>query len=143
MKVVSLLSLVAASLAQNLNFTTGCKPSDSYTVNQFDVGPNPVTKGTPFNVHLNGTLLQEITSGSYIKIEVKLGVINVYSQTIDLCKQEADAGHPCPIAPGPLDLSNGQALPSSAPSGVYNLKLSWLNADNSTITCAQGNIKIV
>ena len=58
---------------------------------------------------------EEVTGGE-VKVELKYGIIPVYSGTLDLCTLLDQVGEPCPVKPNPNGyFTTSQAIPSAIP----------------------------
>ena len=58
---------------------------------------------------------EQVTSGK-AKVEVKYGIIPVFSDTLDLCTILQDAGISCPVAPGSHSATVTETVPAEIPS---------------------------
>ena len=62
------------------------------------------------------TSLEEEVTGGDVTVEVKYGIIPVYSITLKLCDVLADVGNKCPVKAGNQTASVTEAIPSEVPS---------------------------
>ena len=60
------------------------------------------------------SLEEEVTGGS-IKVELKYGIIPVYSETLNLCDTLKAAGKACPVEAGLQSASITEDIPSDIP----------------------------
>lgn len=58
---------------------------------------------------------EQVTAGK-LKVEVKYGIIPVYSATLQLCTVLQDAGISCPVAPGAHSATVTETVPGAIPS---------------------------
>ena len=58
---------------------------------------------------------EEVTGGE-VKVELKYGIIPIYSETLDLCELLKQIGQDCPVEPDPNGyFTTSQLIPSAIP----------------------------
>ena len=65
--------------------------------------------------------MEEVTGGE-VKVEVKYGIIPVYSGTLQICDLLPDIGMKCPVPKGHGSNSTTQAIPNDIP-GVGDMTM--------------------
>jgi hypothetical protein len=71
--------------------------------------------GTELLITASGTVHETIAEGSYVKLQVKYGLITLITQTIDLCEQLGNVDLGCPVEPGVLTVTKSVDLPKAIP----------------------------
>ena len=66
-------------------------------------------------ISLNGTLSKQLDDGAYVDVTVKLGLITLFRKTLNLCEE---AENSCPIAAGPVVLTDNWDMGTSGPPRV-------------------------
>jgi len=126
---VLLVCLVAVEAKKRTVFTpspvpyTNCGTSgDKATIKSITADPFPPVKGADITVDVSGTLQVTVDRGSHYEIDVSFDGIQLLQKTGDLCDLSPDK-FKCPVAAGPLDISDTLNIPSIAPSGTYDIKV--------------------
>jgi hypothetical protein len=73
------------------------------------------SSGKALEIIASGEVKKTITSGAYVKLVVKYGLIQLLSTTADLCEQLGNVDLSCPLEPGNLTLTKSVDLPSAIP----------------------------
>ena len=97
---------------------------DSITSNEF-----PPVKGDNLVLNVTGNLTKVVTSGTYT-IAISVSGFPLPSITGDI-----DAFSPLPWALGELNFTYSQEIPSEAPPGSYQVKISAVDQDSKQIFC--------
>lgn len=92
-----------------------------------------ICRGKWLYVVTRGYLKQPITQGAAVYLTVKLQafgrLIQVYSQTIDVCGKNEDGEEgECPIESGNVTLTRDVAMPGRIPGGTYEVLIRAVNA---------------
>ena len=89
--------------------------TDIFQLKSVHLNPDPPHRGQGLNVSLSGTLSEDIVEGSYADVKVKLGIIKLYDQRVDLCKEVHEIGEQCPFNKGVLNLEKIVDIPRAVP----------------------------
>ncbi|KAL6950966.1 hypothetical protein ACO0QE_000250 [Hanseniaspora vineae] len=112
-------------------------------IDSIDISPNPPQRGTTLEITAEGVVLEEITEGSFVDVEVRLGYIKLLSQTYDLCeeleKNDID-GLKCPVAPGLYKIKKTVDIPQEVPAGKYNVVARAYTENVDELTCVTGDV---
>lgn len=71
--------------------------------------------GTPLLITATGNVKGRIAKGSYVKVVVKYGLIQLLSTTADLCDQLGNVDLSCPLENGQMTITKSVDLPSAIP----------------------------
>merc|ERR1719238_1964566 len=93
--------------------------------------------GSPLVVSVTGTLSEQVTSGT-LNFEVSILGITLDKKTMSIC----DVGITCPIASGAVKFSITEDIPSDAPPGTYDLKVSATAGTGAQITCFSASVTL-
>ncbi|KAJ3153122.1 Phosphatidylglycerol/phosphatidylinositol transfer protein [Geranomyces variabilis] len=139
----SALAAPATSIAgRDVKITNCGSAGDAFHLTSLDFLPNPPVSGKPITVHLVGSLDKAIAVGASADVTVSLGFFPVINKHIDICDTLAKANISCPVAVGPVDITETMTLPAGIPSGTYTIKLNANNADSSALGCFSEKLKI-
>lgn len=86
-------------------------------------------------VNLTAELTQSIEDGATVDVLVTFGRIIVYSNVVDLCKEEGDADSKCPIEKGFLTFQKEIVVPKPWLKHILTAKANFFNYDQKRITC--------
>jgi len=89
--------------------------SDILTIDYIKISPDPPLKGQDLEIEAVGYLKETIGEGSYIDLTVKLGLIKLLQQRLDLCEQVEKVGKKCPLEKGRQELKHTVTLPKEIP----------------------------
>jgi len=81
---------------------------------------------------LNGKVDEQLQSGSFVTIDVLLGGTKIFSENIDMSQ-----GTTLPVGPGPIVFSYSVSIPSIAPSGNYQVNLTFNDQNANPLACLQ------
>ncbi|KAL6008041.1 hypothetical protein ACLOJK_033547 [Asimina triloba] len=114
-----------------------CEKDNDYEVkvSGVDISPFPIVRSRRTTFSLSASTASpengdKAITGGNLQIDVSLFGINIYSQTIDLCKETS-----CPVSAGNFVLTHRQTLPWLTPPGSYTLKMQVLGADGKKMSC--------
>jgi len=96
------------------------------------VTPDPPVKGQNINMELQGTVDEQLTSGSNFVVNVLYDGVQIFTETIDMSTATT-----LPVGPGPVDLKYSVLIPSIAPAGNYVVSLTFNDQTGTEITCIQ------
>jgi len=124
----------------------------SITFSDFEISPDEITKNEEITQTITGTLTKPVQSGTF-DIVVKMGGTEVYSNSGDVCGESTfdlplNAGHfsfkglSCPANPGPVTVTFTSMLPTIAPSGSYDIKITAKDQDSSPLMCIDDALSI-
>jgi len=114
--------------------------SDHMQIINVVITPNPPVKGQTLTVALNATL-DEIVQAGTISIDLKLGLITIVKIDLPLCSI-IEPYEPCPVKPGPINLSVSVDLPSQIPSGHYTGNVKAVDQNNEQLACIQLDLRL-
>lgn len=103
--------------------------SDDATLTSIVSNEFPPVKGDTLSLNVTGNLSKEVTSGQYT-IAITVGGFPLPDLTGDI-----DSFRPLPWPVGDLNFTYSQGIPSAAPSGNYNVKISAVDQDSTQIFC--------
>jgi hypothetical protein len=122
-----------------------CDTKINYAIkpNYIKIGPYPPKSSSTVNVELSGNLDKVIEQGAMVDVTVNAGFVT-RSIKIDICKQSAIGGLPCPIQPGEHTIT----LPIAIPWIPFRLNgvpmtATIKNIDQSILFCFKSKIDIV
>jgi hypothetical protein len=155
-RILLLCAAVLSSSAKQVEFTwTDCgSPTCHTVVNSVDVVPNPPVLGIPCNVTGHALVDEPVTDGqitvaakfsglpvpvspsqfsvcgvTVVKLPLNLGTITVH-------------GLDCPTKAGNISLSEIINIPTIAPLGTYDAKVSAIDQNGEELLCLAAVIKI-
>ncbi|TPX30113.1 hypothetical protein SmJEL517_g06246 [Synchytrium microbalum] len=122
--------------------TTLCGTDDDiFTVESIILTPDPPVKGQSLVIEARGYLKEDVVAGSVADVKVKLGLIKLFEQRLDLCEEIKRIDVECPILKGYQVIERTIDLPNELPAGKYNLHLNATNADDLPITCVNAEFR--
>lgn len=71
--------------------------------------------GKALLITASGVVKKTITTGAYVKVTVKYGLIQLLSTTADLCEQLDNVDLACPLENGSMTITKSVDLPSAIP----------------------------
>jgi len=98
-----------------LEFCDADRSSDTITIDNVDLSPNPPKPGSELLIKASGTVLETIEDGAYVKLVVKYGLIRLISTTADFCEQLGNVDLKCPLEKGPLTVLKSVEIPKEVP----------------------------
>ncbi|KAH8954135.1 hypothetical protein BDL97_08G064300 [Sphagnum fallax] len=138
---VELLSLTSGGLAVAVTPSNWelCDKSAKYDVEvkNITIEPYPAVSGEDVTFIVPAIANQEITT-AFVVVTVSFHGIPVHVERNDICSKLK-----CPIGPGSFTLENTEPLPRITPPGSYNIKLQFLDGDDSILACAEVKFTIV
>ncbi|RKP27382.1 hypothetical protein SYNPS1DRAFT_26966 [Syncephalis pseudoplumigaleata] len=150
---MKLLAYVAAALVAIAGVPALARPppprSTSGLLNYEVCDPNEHYSITPSRIE--GMLDEEIRQGAMVRVKVKVGPIPLFIN-IDICKETAKHGLPCPIPRGKHDLTIGLDIPWS-PIGNFDVEMTatgknagrregWRTIAGSTLFCFRSIVTV-
>jgi len=124
-----------------LEFCDADRSSDTITIDNVDLSPNPPKPGSELLIKASGTVLETIEDGAYVKLVVKYGLIRLISTTADFCEQLGNVDLKCPLEKGPLTVLKSVEIPKEVPPGTYHVNAEVFNANDEPITCLTATVK--
>ncbi|CAG9945329.1 unnamed protein product [Clonostachys rosea f. rosea IK726] len=121
-------------------FCNANRDGDLVQVQLLSTDPNPVKAGRQVSVKATLDVEQTITDGSYVKVVIKYGLIQLISTTADLCEQVSNAGIKCPIEAGKHQISFQADMPAVIPPGTYNVFADAYGEDDQHLTCMRATV---
>jgi len=121
--------LVAYVSAVSVPYKWCGSSTDDATLSSIVSNEFPPVKGDTLSLNVTGNLTKEVTSGTYA-IGITVGGFPLPDLTGNL-----SAFKPLPWPVGDLNFTYSQAIPSAAPSGNYNVKISAVDQDSNQIFC--------
>ncbi|KAJ3334374.1 Phosphatidylglycerol/phosphatidylinositol transfer protein [Blyttiomyces sp. JEL0837] len=133
---------------------TSCgKPEDIFQPQSIILSPDPPRRGQPLTVEIIGELTEDVVDGASADVQVKLGVIKLLDQSLDLCKEVGQIGRECPIEKGHQEIRHTVDIPREVPPfvgvtvlgvtydpAIYEIVCSRLNVENWDDGSKSGNI---
>ncbi|XP_062112386.1 uncharacterized protein LOC133823566 [Humulus lupulus] len=129
MKLLLILSLLIAPLAQATDINYCTKRLYEVKVSKVDINPYPIVRGEPATFAIAATTDTPI-SGGKIEIAVSIFGIQIHRENLDLCTETS-----CPVSAGDFVVSHSQALPAFTPPGKYTLRMKLHDANGHELTC--------
>ncbi len=77
--------------------------------------PKRSRRGHELVIKASGVVTAKIEKGSYIRLQVKYGLIRLINQVVDLCDQITNVDLECPIEEGVLTITKSVELPREIP----------------------------
>ncbi|CAH0019272.1 unnamed protein product [Clonostachys rhizophaga] len=121
-------------------FCNADRDQDLVQVQLLSTDPNPVKAGKQVSVKATLDIKKTVTRGSYVKVVVKYGLIQLLSTTADLCEQISSAGMDCPVEAGKHQISFKADMPSVIPPGTYNVLADAYSEDDEPLTCMKAAV---
>ncbi|KAF0488277.1 ML domain-containing protein [Gigaspora margarita] len=104
-------------------------------ISYLEINPDPPQKGQQLSISAKGYLSEEVGEGSYIDLTVKLGLIKLLHQRLDLCEQVEKVDKKCPLEEGEQTLEHTVTLPREIPPGKYIVDVYVKTPDHRPIAC--------
>ncbi|KAG6835129.1 hypothetical protein H0H93_004591 [Arthromyces matolae] len=113
--------------------------SDIMHVEDIQISPDPPHVGKSVEVTGHGQVSSLIKEGAYADVNVKSGILTVYSQRANLCQEARDLGWniQCPVSAGAYTFDESMTIPSNIPRGKYIVKVNAFTVDHAPIFCLQ------
>lgn len=137
MNAVCLVCLLVVVFSHSIGFTS-CGEG-LLQVQSVDVDPFPPKEGHDVTLAATGQVSETVQGGTYA-IKVKLGFIQVYEHSGDLCTFSKAVQ--CPVAAGPVSIQDTIKVPSIAPAGKYKVELSAKSDQGKTVFCIEADLDI-
>ncbi|CAG8649202.1 6775_t:CDS:2 [Ambispora leptoticha] len=109
--------------------------NDILQIEYITIRPDPPKKGKSLDIDARGYLTERVDEGSYVDITVKLGLIRLLQQRMDLCEQVEKVDKKCPLEAGPQTLKKTVELPKEIPPGKYFVDAFVYTKDHRRIAC--------
>eukprot|EP00026_Physarum_polycephalum_P021164 Phypoly_transcript_24239.p1 GENE.Phypoly_transcript_24239~~Phypoly_transcript_24239.p1 ORF type:complete len:169 (+),score=16.80 Phypoly_transcript_24239:76-507(+) len=135
MKAVFVLALLCVIVSPALcDIWTNCGTAgDDLTITSVTISPDPPTKGSNLTVSVVGTMNTQVTTGSYVQLKVKYGIITIINQKENLCGAPSPIA--CPINTGPWKQAVSVNIDNSVPSGSYSASAEFTDQNGKQIAC--------
>ncbi|CAH0046209.1 unnamed protein product [Clonostachys solani] len=121
-------------------FCNADRDGDLVQVQLLSTDPNPVKPGKQVSITATLDVKQPVTDGSYVKVVIKYGLIQLLSTTADLCEQISTAGIKCPVEAGKHQISFQADMPGTIPPGAYNVLADAYADDDEHLTCLKATV---
>ncbi|OAA37878.1 phosphatidylglycerol / phosphatidylinositol transfer protein [Metarhizium rileyi] len=123
-----------------LEFCNSDRDRDVVQIEKVDISPNPPKAGKPLLVTFKGDIKSNVTSGSYVKITIKYGLIQLLSTTADFCEQAGNVDLSCPLEAGKLVLTKRFDMPAAIPPGTYKVFADAYTDDDENMACLEATV---
>ncbi|CAG8520886.1 2631_t:CDS:2 [Funneliformis caledonium] len=114
--------------------------NDILVIENIFISPDPPRRGENVYINASGYLKKTVGFGSYVDLTVKLGLIKLLHQKLDLCEQVEKVDKSCPLEEGEQYLETTVTLPKEIPFGKYTVEAYVYTADEERITCLKANV---
>ena len=117
-----------------------CDTYQAFKIKSIELNPPAPIKGEKLTVNINGYLEKEVNEGSQLKMFLKFMKIGLLRKTFDVCDEldnTEDAPMKCPIEVGDKSWSYGFDIPSSMPSGDYEVHTNITDVKSDLLLCAK------
>jgi hypothetical protein len=94
------------------------------------VSPDPPVSGQNISVVADGTVDEQLQTGSLLVISVSYMGVDIFSENLPM--QEVTK---IPVGPGPITIFYAIVIPSGVPHGQYQLSLTFNDQSGTEITC--------
>lgn len=84
------------------------------------MGANPLPSGKTLSIKAHGNFTETVNKGSYIKVQVKYGLITLLSSQFDLCEQMSNVDEECPLD-GEKTITKDVEIPQQVPPVIQGL----------------------
>ncbi|EJD48124.1 hypothetical protein AURDEDRAFT_113020 [Auricularia subglabra TFB-10046 SS5] len=120
-----------SSLAPNIALNDCGTDDDAFKLDSIVAEPYPPRAGENVTVTASGTVYRTIDEGAYVVVTVKLGLVKVVTQRVDICQQlrESSDDVQCPVEPGEYNVETVVPIPGVAPMGKYKIETRGYSAD--------------
>ncbi|KAG9293710.1 hypothetical protein G9A89_019047 [Geosiphon pyriformis] len=108
---------------------------DILQIEYIHLSPDPPRKGRELAIDAAGYLQDKVEKGSYVDITVKLGLIRLLQQKMDLCDELNKVEKNCPLEAGNQTLQTVVELPKEIPPGKYSVDAFAYTPDRRRIAC--------
>ena len=78
------------------------------------MGANPLPSGKTLSIKAHGNFTETVQDGSYIKVQVKYGLITLLNNQFDLCEQMSNVDEKCPLS-GEKTITKDVEIPKTVP----------------------------
>ncbi|KAF3072471.1 putative phosphatidylglycerol/phosphatidylinositol transfer protein precursor [Trichoderma pleuroticola] len=123
-----------------IEYCSADRDDDLIEIKKVDLAPNPPKPGKALLITASGVVKKTITTGAYVKVTVKYGLIQLLSTTADLCEQLDNVDLACPLENGQMTITKSVDLPSAIPPGTYSVLADVYSADDEKITCLKATV---
>ena len=117
--------------------------NDDFQLKSLELTPSDIHRNQNLDIQILGYLKRDINKGSYVNVAVKLGLIRLIDQRLDLCDQLSQVNRKCPVEKGDIDIKETTFIPAEVPPGRYKIEATIFNNDNQRVGCIKANVKIV
>ncbi|CAG8644759.1 2861_t:CDS:2 [Ambispora gerdemannii] len=128
-------SYLLSFFSRNPTISDCSNDNDILQIEYIKINPDPPKKGKSLEINARGYLTERVDVGSYVDITVKLGLIKLLSQRMDLCEQVEKVDKKCPLEAGPQTLQKTVELPKEIPPGKYFVDAFVYTSDHRRIAC--------
>ncbi|KZV96819.1 hypothetical protein EXIGLDRAFT_642868, partial [Exidia glandulosa HHB12029] len=110
-------------LADNVEINDCGTDDDWFKLDKIEATPYPPRSGENVTVYAVGTVYKAIEEGAFVDITVKLGLIKIHTERVDICKiVEENGERECPLEPGEYTVNQTVTIPGVAPLGRYSIE---------------------
>ena len=78
------------------------------------MGAYPLSSGKTLSIKAHGNFTETVQDGSYIKVQVKYGLITLLNNQFDLCEQMSNVDEECPLS-GEKTITKDVEIPKQVP----------------------------
>ncbi|WFD25608.1 hypothetical protein MNAN1_000571 [Malassezia nana] len=125
---------------------TPCDYADAaVSVYSIETDPDPPVKGQNLTVRGVGDVYTTISEGATLDVQVRLGLLRVFTQKLDLCEvlRENNVTVQCPIAPGHYDVNHTVYLPREIPPAKFGIHVLGQTQDGELMTCLDFTVSFI
>ena len=83
-------------------------------------GRLPSSSGKTLSIKAHGNFTETVQAGSYIKVQVKYGLITLLNNQFDLCEQMSNVDEECPLS-GEKTITKDVEIPKKVPPVIQSL----------------------
>ena len=84
------------------------------------MGAYPLPSGQTLSIKAHGNFTEIVEAGSYIKVQVKYGLITLLNNQFDLCEQMSNVDEECPLS-GEKTITKDVEIPKQVPPVIQSL----------------------
>ncbi|GJJ09615.1 hypothetical protein Clacol_003838 [Clathrus columnatus] len=137
-----LSSSPSSSLSDKWSWSDCGQFDDAVLVNSIKISPDPPKPGENLTVTASGIVYSEITKGTKVTVQVKVGSIKLLTKELDVCDEasNANAEIQCPVEEGDYTVTQSVALPAEIPPAKFTVHVEGKTAKNEPLLCLDLNI---
>ncbi|RKP01890.1 hypothetical protein CXG81DRAFT_4508, partial [Caulochytrium protostelioides] len=109
--------------------------NDVFQPHNVTLRPDPPKRGANLTVVVNGVLSKDVVDGATAHLQVRLGLIRLVNQQLDVCEEVKKIGEQCPFKKGPLHIEATVEIPWQVPPGRYLVDVTGKTVDGDDLTC--------